>query len=125
LIARRLVEAGCRSVTLSYGRWDSHGDNFGLVRDHGAKLDQCLSALVQDLEERGMLPDVTVAVWGEFGRTPQINKDAGRDHWPAVSCALLACGGLHHGQVIGSTDRKGGEPASRPVDFQEVFATLY
>jgi uncharacterized protein DUF1501 len=125
LIARRLVEAGCRSVTLSYGRWDSHGDNFNLVRDHGAKLDQCLSALVQDLEERGMLPDVTVAVWGEFGRTPQINKDAGRDHWPAVSCALLAGGGMKVGQVIGSTDRLGAYPEDRPVHVQEVVATIY
>jgi hypothetical protein len=125
LIARRLVEAGCRSVTLSYGRWDSHGDNFGLVRDHGSKLDQCLSALVQDLEERGMLNDVTVVVWGEFGRTPQINKDAGRDHWPAVSCALLAGGGMKTGQVIGSTDRIGAYADDRPVHVQEVVATIY
>jgi hypothetical protein len=125
LIARRLVEAGCRSVTLSYGRWDSHGDNFGLVRDHGSKLDQCLSALVQDLEERGMLKDVTVVVWGEFGRTPQINKDAGRDHWPTVSCALLAGGGMKNGQVIGSTDRLGAYPEDRPVHVQEVVATIY
>jgi uncharacterized protein DUF1501 len=125
LIARRLVEAGCRSVTLSYGRWDSHGDNFGLVRDHGAKLDQCLTALVQDLEERGMLQDVTVVVWGEFGRTPQINKDAGRDHWPTVSCALLAGGGMKVGQVIGSTDRMGAYPDDRPVHVQEVVATVY
>jgi hypothetical protein len=125
LIARRLVEAGCRSVSLSYGRWDSHGDNFNLVRDHGAKLDQCLSALVQDLEERGLLQDVTVVVWGEFGRTPQINKDAGRDHWPAVSCALLAGGGMKVGQVIGSTDRMGAYPEDRPVHVQEVVATIY
>src|SRR5262249_11013944 len=71
-IARRLGEAGCRCVSLSYGRWDSHGDNFNLIRDHGGKLDQCLSALVQDLDERGMLDDVTVIAWGEFGRTPKI-----------------------------------------------------
>jgi uncharacterized protein (DUF1501 family) len=66
-----------------------------------------------------------VVVWGEFGRTPIINKDGGRDHWPRVSCALLACGGMKHGQIIGSTDRLGGEAASRPVQFGEVFATLY
>src|SRR6185369_16744891 len=107
LIARRLVEAGCRSVTLSFGRWDSHGKNFDLVRDHGPKLDQCLSALVQDLDERGMLDDVTVIAWGEFGRTPKINKEAGRDHWPQVSCALLAGGSLKTGQAIGSTNRLG------------------
>src|SRR5207248_2299097 len=92
LMARRLVEAGVRCVTLTYGRWDSHGRNFDLVRDHGSKLDQGLSALVEDLEVRGLLDDVTVIAWGEFGRTPQINKKAGRDHWPQVSCALLAGG---------------------------------
>ena len=125
LMARRLVEAGARSVTLSYGRWDSHGANFDLVRDHGAKLDQCVSALVEDLDERGMLDDVMVVVWGEFGRTPKINKTGGRDHWPQVSCALLAGGGFNHGQVIGSTNRLGEIPESRPVHIQEVCATMY
>jgi uncharacterized protein (DUF1501 family) len=125
LIARRLVEAGVRCVTLSYGRWDSHGDNFGLVRDHGAKLDQCLTALVEDLEQRGMLNDVTVIAWGEFGRTPVINKDAGRDHWPQVSCAILAGGGMKTGQAIGRTNRLGEVPEERPVHVQEILATLY
>jgi len=125
LMARRLVEAGARVVTLSYGRWDSHGKNFDMVRDHGAKLDQCLTALVEDLEVRGMLDDVTVIAWGEFGRTPQINKDSGRDHWPQVSCAILAGGGMKTGQVIGSTDRTGGNAKDRPVGFGDVFATLY
>ena len=125
LMARRLVEAGARSVSLSYGRWDSHGANFDLVRDHGGKLDQCVSALVEDLDERGMLDDVMVVVWGEFGRTPKINKGAGRDHWPQVSCALLAGGGFNHGQVIGSTTRLGEVPESRPVHIQEICATMY
>lgn len=125
LVARRLVEAGARCVTLSYGRWDSHGQNFDLVRDHGSKLDQCFSALIEDLEERGMLDDVTVIAWGEFGRTPQINSGAGRDHWPNVSCALLAGGGMRVGQVIGSTNRLGEFAQTRPVHFQEVIATLY
>lgn len=125
LMARRLVEAGCRSVTLSYGRWDSHGRNFDLVRDHGGKLDQCLSALIEDLEQRGMLPDVTVLVWGEFGRTPKINEDAGRDHWPQLSGALLAGGGMKVGQVIGSSDRIGAYAVDRPVHVQEVLATVY
>ena len=124
-MARRLVEAGARSVSLSYGRWDSHGANFDLVRDHGGKLDQCVSALVEDLDERGMLDDVMVVVWGEFGRTPKINKGAGRDHWPQVSCALLAGGGFNHGQVIGSTTRLGEVPESRPVHIQEICATMY
>jgi hypothetical protein len=125
LVARRLVEAGARVVTLSYGRWDSHGKNFDLVRDHGGKLDQCLTALVEDLDIRGMLDDVTVIAWGEFGRTPTINKDAGRDHWPQVSCAILAGGGMKTGQVIGSTDKNGGNAKDRPVGFGDIFATLY
>jgi hypothetical protein len=125
LVARRLVEAGVRSVTLSFGRWDSHGRNFDLVRDHGGKLDQCLSALIEDLDVRGMLDDVTVVVWGEFGRTPRINNNAGRDHWPRVSCALLAGGGMRTGQVIGATNRLGEFATSRPVSFPEVFATIY
>jgi hypothetical protein len=125
LLARRLVEAGVRVVTLSYGRWDSHSKNFHLVRDHGAKLDRCLSALIEDLAERGMLDDVTVIAWGEFGRTPRINKNAGRDHWPNVSCALLAGGGMKVGQVIGATNRLGEEATERPVHFQEILATLY
>ncbi len=125
LLARRLIEAGVRVVTLSYGRWDSHSKNFDLVRDHGSKLDQCLSALIEDLEQRGMLDDVTVIVWGEFGRTPRINKNAGRDHWPTVSCALLAGGGMRVGQVIGATNRLGEEATERHVHFQEIFATLY
>jgi uncharacterized protein (DUF1501 family) len=125
LMARRLVEAGVRVVTLSYGRWDSHGQNFALVRDHGAKLDQCLSALIEDLQARGMLQDVTVIAWGEFGRTPRINGGAGRDHWPQVSCAWLAGGGMRTGQVIGATNRLGEYATQRPVHFGEVFATLY
>jgi hypothetical protein len=125
LIARRLVEAGVRCVSLSYGRWDSHGDNFTLVRDHGAKLDQCITALVSDLEQRGMLDDITVIAWGEFGRSPRINPGAGRDHWPRVSCALLAGGGMKTGQAIGATNRLGEFPINRPVDMQEIVATLY
>ena len=125
LMARRLIEAGVRVVSLSYGRWDSHSANFDLVRDHGGKLDQCLSALIEDLEQRGMLDDVTIVVWGEFGRTPKINDKAGRDHWNKVSCAYLAGGGMRTGQAIGATNRLGEEAAERPVHMQEVMATLY
>jgi hypothetical protein len=125
LLARRLVEVGVRCVTLSYGRWDSHGKNFDLVRDHGTKLDQGLSALIDDLETRGLLNDVTVIAWGEFGRTPRINPQAGRDHWPQVSCAFLAGGGMRTGQAIGSTNRLGEYARERPVTFQEIHATLY
>jgi hypothetical protein len=125
LLARRLVEAGARCVSLSYGRWDSHGQNFDLVRDHGGKLDQCLSALIEDLDARGILDDVTVIAWGEFGRTPKINPQAGRDHWAPVSCAYIAGGGIRSGQAIGATNRLGEYAAERPVDVQEVLATLY
>ncbi len=125
LVARRLVEAGARVVTVAYGFWDYHGNNFGNARNDLPMLDQALSTLVQDLHDRGLDQDVSVICWGEFGRTPTINKDAGRDHWPRVTNALLAGGGMKTGQVIGATDRLGGEPAERPVTFGEVFATLY
>ena len=125
LVARRLVEAGDRCVTLNFSRWDWHGNNFGRARQDMPMLDQAVSALVEDLHDRGMEQDVSVVVWGEFGRTPKINSNAGRDHWPKVSCALLAGGGMRTGQVIGSTDRLGGEAVDRPVTFQEVIATLY
>ena len=125
LIARRLVEAGSRCVTLAFSRWDHHGDNFGALRQDLPLLDQGVSALVQDIYARGLEKDVSVVVWGEFGRTPTINKDGGRDHWPRVSCAMLFGGGMKAGQVIGATDRLGGEAVERPVYFGEVFATLY
>jgi len=125
LAARRLVEAGVRCVTISYSFWDYHGNNFALCRENLPQLDQGVSALVGDLHDRGLADDVAVVVWGEFGRTPKINKDAGRDHWPNVSCALLSGGGLRTGQVIGSTDRVAGEVKDRPVRFEEVHATLY
>lgn len=125
LAARRLVEAGVRCVTLSFSFWDYHGGNFANCRANLPDFDQGVSALIEDLHDRGMADDVTVVVWGEFGRTPQINKDAGRDHWPNVSCALLAGGGLKTGQVIGATDRTAATVVERPVRFEEIHATLY
>ena len=125
LMARRLVEAGVRVVTLSFGSWDRHGANFSRLPTQLDKLDQGITALVQDLHDRGLQDDVSVIAWGEFGRTPRINKSAGRDHWPQASCALLAGGGMRTGQVIGSTNRLGEVPKDRPVHYQNVFATLY
>ena len=125
LAARRLVEAGVRCVTLSYSFWDFHGQNFAGARGDLPLLDQATSALVAELHDRGLDQDVSVVVWGEFGRTPKINAAAGRDHWPNVSCALLAGGGMKTGQVIGATDRTASEAKDRPVRFEEVFATLY
>lgn len=127
-IARRLVEAGARYVSLNYSRWDWHGGdgmNFPSSRVEFPLLDQGLSALVTDLHERGLGRDVSVVVWGEFGRTPKINSMNSRDHWPRANAALLAGGGMRTGQVIGATNKFGEEPIDRPVTFQEVFATLY
>ena len=126
LLARRLVEAGARVVTLNFGRWDFHSDNFkGAKNTHLPMFDQGLSALIEDLYERGLDKDVAVIAWGEFGRTPQINKDAGRDHWPQVGGGLIAGGGFRTGQVIGATDRLAAEITDRPVHFGEVHASLH
>ncbi len=105
--------------------WDWHRNIFDECRGTLPMLDQGIAALVEDLDERGMLDDVSVVVWGEFGRTPKINSNAGRDHWPQVAGAMLAGGGMRTGQVIGSTNRYGEHVKDRPVHFREVFATLY
>jgi hypothetical protein len=135
LMARRLVEAGARVVTLNYSKWDWHGgknaegraDNSIFLREAEdfPVFDQCVSALVEDLHARGLDQDCTVAILGEFGRTPKISAQVGRDHWPQVNCALLAGGGMTTGQVIGATDRIAGEAVRRPVTFGELYATLY
>ena len=127
-IARRLVEAGARYVSMNYSRWDWHGGdgmNFVQAREDFPLLDSGLSALVTDLHERGLDKDVSVVVWGEFGRTPKLNNNNSRDHWPRCNAAILAGGGMKTGQVIGETNKFAEEPISRPVKFQEVFATLY
>jgi hypothetical protein len=126
LIARRLVEAGARVVTLNFGRWDFHSNNFAGLRDtHLPLFDQGLAALIEDLHDRGMADDVSVVAWGEFGRTPRINNNAGRDHWPQVGGGLVAGGGIKTGHVVGATDRLGAKIEDRPVHFGEVLATLY
>ena len=125
LIARRLVEAGARCVSVAYGFWDTHGDNFNHLKRHLPLFDRGVSALVEDIHMRGLDKDVTVVVWGEFGRTPKINKVAGRDHWAPVNGAILAGGGMKVGQVIGSTDKLGAYAASGPIHYQDVLATIY
>ena len=126
LLARRLVEAGVRCVSVSISDFDTHSSNFDRMRHLMPIVDHGLHVLVQDLKERGMLDDVTVIAWGEFGRTPRINsKNGGRDHWPAVSPAIIAGGGLRTGQVLGATDRIAGSVTERPIHFKEIFATLY
>ncbi len=125
LIARRLIEAGVRCVTLAFSRWDWHGGNFKRGRQDMPMLDQGLSAMVEDIHNRGLDKDISVVCWGEFGRTPKINKSAGRDHWSNANFAVLAGGGMRTGQVIGSTDRTAAVPVERPIHPQEVLATLY
>ncbi len=125
LMARRLVEAGARAVTVAYGFWDTHGRNFRYLRQHLPLFDQGISALVEDVYARGLDRDVSVVVWGEFGRTPKINKDAGRDHWARVNSALLAGGGMKVGQVIGSTDSAAAVARDQPIPYQDVLATVY
>ncbi len=125
LVARRLVEAGVRCVTVAYGFWDTHGGHFKTMRRQCPTFDQGIAALVNDLHERGLDKDVTVLVWGDFGRTPKINKDAGRDHWPRVNSALFAGGGLRTGQAIGTTDKLGDSAATRPIHYHDVLATAY
>lgn len=125
LVARRLVEAGARVVTINYSFWDWHGQNFRNAQQEFPVFEKAFTALIEDLHQRGLDQDVTVIAWGEFGRTPKINPNAGRDHWPRVCSAIMGGGGMRTGQVLGSTDRLGGEANQRPVTFQEVFATLY
>ncbi|HEX3152180.1 MAG TPA: DUF1501 domain-containing protein [Gemmataceae bacterium] len=125
LMARRLVEAGARVVTVAYGFWDTHGGNFRHLKQHLPLFDQGISALIEDVYARGLDKDCTVLVWGEFGRTPKINKDAGRDHWARVNGALLAGGGMKVGQVIGSTDSIAGTAKDDPIPYPNVLATVY
>ncbi len=129
LLARRLIEAGARCVTVAFGAWDWHANREGSIEYLSKKylpvFDHALATLLADLDERGLLSRTSVVVWGEFGRTPRINAKGGRDHWPATQSVLLAGGGMQGGRVVGQTDADGGVPASRPVHVQEVFASLY
>jgi len=129
LLARRLVEAGVRCVTVAFGAWDWHANREGPIEQLSRKylpvFDHALATFLEDLDDRGLLETTAVVVWGEFGRTPRINGKGGRDHWPSTQSVLLAGGGLRSGQILGETDRGGGVPVSRPIHVQEVFATLY
>jgi hypothetical protein len=126
LAARRLVEAGVRFVTISLGGWDTHRQNFDvLAKRLLPTLDQTLSALVEDLDARGLLETTIVYCAGEFGRTPKINKTAGRDHWARSMAVVLAGGGIQRGYVHGSTDAQGMAPATEPCTPDDVSATIF
>jgi hypothetical protein len=126
LLARRLVEAGVRLVTVDVRWWDTHVQGFDTMRNGFLpRWDRAYSALIEDLEQRGVLESTMVIAWGEFGRTPKVNAQAGRDHWPNVFSAAVAGGGIQGGRVIGASDDKGAEPASNPKTPQDVLATMY
>jgi hypothetical protein len=126
LLARRLVEAGVRLVTVDLRWWDTHVQGFdSLRRGFLPRFDQAYSALIEDLRERGLLESTLVVAWGEFGRTPRVNKDAGRDHYPNVFSAALAGGKVKGGRVLGSSDSMGAFPKDNPKPPQDVLATIY
>jgi hypothetical protein len=125
LTARRLVEAGAGCVTLAIGGWDTHGNNFKSLEKQLPKVDQGVANLVKDLHDRGKGKEVAVVMWGEFGRTPRINKGAGRDHWPQVMSALVAGGGLKMGQAVGSSTARGEQPKDGRCTPSQILATLY
>lgn len=126
LLARRLVEAGCRFVTVNSTGWDTHAQNFKNLKEKLVPpVDQGMAALLEDLSVRGLLETTIVFLVGEFGRTPKINKNAGRDHWPYSMSAVLAGGRLPRGLVYGETDAGGDRPKDRPVLPDDVAATFY
>jgi hypothetical protein len=125
LLARRLVEAGVPFVTVDDDGWDHHAKVFPGLRERLPELDRCFTTLLQDLQERGLLKTTLVALLTDFGRTPVINASAGRDHWPGVFSVILTGAGIAGGQVVGASDKIGGEPSQRPLTPKDLAATLY
>lgn len=125
LLARRLVEAGARFVTLTYGGWDMHTQITNSFNNQMPPLDQALAALINDLDSRGLLDKTLVVVSSEFGRTPKINSDAGRDHWPKVFSVMLAGGGIQRGLVYGASDPTASEPDLDAVSPENLATTIY
>jgi uncharacterized protein (DUF1501 family) len=125
LMARRLVEAGVRCVTIEHSNWDTHDANFATLRNQLLpQFDPAVAALLRDLSDRGMLDKTLVLVTGEFGRTPRINKNAGRDHWGPSFTVMLAGGGIQGGRAIGSSDERAERPTSEPHGPEDLFATI-
>jgi hypothetical protein len=125
LMCRRLVEAGVRFVSMTYGSWDHHVNLQNGFKSQVPPFDQALAALITDLERRGLLDTTLVMVTTEFGRSPKINKDKGRDHWPRVFSIALAGGGIKRGQIYGSSDATASEPASNPLTVEDLATTMY
>ncbi len=125
ILARRLVEAGTRFVTLTYGGWDHHDNIARNIQNQLPSFDQAYARLIQDLDERGMLKDTLVVIATEFGRTPKINGTAGRDHWPGVFSVAMAGGGVKEGYVHGSSDATGASPESDPLTLDKYASTIY
>ncbi len=126
LLARRLIEAGVRLVTVDLRWWDTHVEGIDSMKNgFGSRWDQAYTALIEDLEQRGLLESTMVLAWGEFGRTPQLNAKNGRDHWPGVFSAAIAGGGVQGGRVVGSSDEKGAYPKDNAKAPQDVLATMY
>lgn len=124
LMAKRLVEKGVRFVQVNRGGFDTHSNNFPAMSNHGEVMDPALASLVEDLSESGMLEKTMVIMLSEFGRTPRINDNAGRDHWASVFSCFMAGGGIKGGQVIGSSDEDGAMPKDRPVEVADIHATM-
>jgi hypothetical protein len=125
LTARRLCEAGCGFVTIQYGGWDMHGNIGNSMKSRSPQMDQGVAALVQDLHERGLQDDVLLVITGEFGRTPKVNRNAGRDHWAPLSTLALSGGGLQMGQVVGESGDKVDVPKSNRITPQDLMATVF
>ena len=126
LMARRLVEAGVRCITIEHSNWDTHNDNFNVLKNQLLpKFDEAIATLFRDLSDRGMLESTLVIVSGEFGRTPRINKDAGRDHWGKCFTVVMGGGGIQGGRVVGKSDAWAQEPAENPYGPEDLATTLY
>lgn len=125
LIARRLVEAGVRFVTVTYGAWDTHSYHYRGIQPQMPDLDRGFAGLITDLEQRGLLDSTLVLITSEFGRTPKVNAGGGRDHWPRVFSIVMAGGGVKRGQVFGASDSLAAEPASQPLSVENYAHTIY
>ncbi len=125
LIARRLCEAGCGFVTVNFGGWDMHGSIADGMKKRGPQVDHAVATFVEDIYERGLDQKILLVISGEFGRTPRINRNAGRDHWAPLSTLALAGGGLKMGQVVGESSPKAEVPHSRPISPQDLMATVF